>query len=95
MVQAHLRWKTASSMEIYARYQPHLYAAEVDEALRKDTRAVPVDLPVLDAGGQAVGIITRQELTTDFYVDELLATSRPPTVSGSMSRPSFAGLASE
>lgn len=48
VVQAHLRWKTASAMDIYARYTPRVYAAEVEEAQDVDTHGTATRLPVLE-----------------------------------------------
>jgi len=35
-------------------------------------------LPVLDLAHEVVGIITRQELTTDFYVESILSRTNTP-----------------
>ena len=49
VVQAHLRWRSTSSMEIYARYTPRLYADEVAEAQRVDAAShTEVELPPID-----------------------------------------------
>ena len=47
VVQAHLRWRTVQAMEIYARYTPVTYAAEVSEALARGASTV-VELPIID-----------------------------------------------
>jgi hypothetical protein len=48
VVQAHLRWRTAASMEIYARYSPKLYADEIAEAQRVDAATKAQDYPCID-----------------------------------------------
>jgi hypothetical protein len=48
VVQAHLRWRTASSMEIYARYTPKLYADEIKEAQMVDAATKSQDYPCID-----------------------------------------------
>ena len=52
-------------------------------------------LPVLDLAHEVVGIITRQELTTDFYVESILSRTNTPRESILSSVVSNAGYNAE